>query len=212
MYSVSTNNILEIEGDEIEQIKSPHFSDGKNICDFVIMHYTGSYGDYESSNAWASNPDSKVSWHLTIGRDGEIVQVHDFRTIAWHAGKSNWYAEENDRDYGSMNKYGIGIELANAGKLLTIDEDYATNYYTSAGQHIPEEEVFIDEQGEAWEAFTLEQIDVAREVALALAERYSCVDILGHSDIAPDRKVDPGSAFPLDELKEELREQEWYRH
>ena len=212
MYTVNEKNLLEIEGEEIEQIKSPHFSKGKNICDFVIIHYTGSYGDFNSSNSWASNPDSKVSWHLTISREGEVTQIHDFRTIAWHAGKSDWYAEANDRDYGSMNKYSIGIELANAGKLMIIEEDYGSSYYTASGELVPDAEVFIDENGEAWEMFTVEQIDVARDVALTLAKRYSCVDILGHSDIAPDRKIDPGSAFPLEELKEELREQEWYRH
>ena len=181
---------------------TPHISSGRNICDFVIIHYTGSWGKAGSSITWANDPASKVSWHLTISRDGVVTQLHDFRAVTWHAGKSEWYAESIDRHYVSMNKYGIGIELANAGPLTRARD----GYYTPYDQEVPQEQVFIDDQDNPWESFSEAQILAAEEISLALAQAYKCVDILGHSMISPGRKVDPGPAFPMKRLRGRLRE------
>lgn len=198
------NNILK---GPVNRITSPHKSSGNNVCDFVIIHYTGSHGNAASSNKWTQDPTSKVSWHVTIDRDGSVTQVNDFRTIAWHAGQSEWYAKQNKRQYKNMNSFSIGIELANAG-LLTKKDGKWVNPYNAV---IADSNVFIDSTGKAWEKFTQAQIDAAFEIALACAQRYNCVDILGHSEISPGRKVDPGSAFPLKELKNKLYAQPWYK-
>ena len=42
------------------------------------------------------------------------------------------------------------------------------------------------------------------ELLAALRGRYPIVDIVGHSDIAPDRKTDPGPAFDWGHLRESL--------
>ena len=39
------------------------------------------------------------------------------------------------------------------------------------------------------------------QLTFALRQRYPLVDIVGHSDIAPDRKTDPGEAFDWDRFR-----------
>jgi len=49
--------------------------------------------------------DLKVSAHVLIRRDGEIIQYVPFTQRAWHAGKSSWEGRE------ACNDFTIGIEL-----------------------------------------------------------------------------------------------------
>lgn len=52
--------------------------------------------------------DVKVSAHLLIRRDGELVQFVSFDERAWHAGASRFEGREN------CNDFSIGIELEGA--------------------------------------------------------------------------------------------------
>ena len=54
----------------------------------------------------------KVSSHLYIKRDGELIQFVPFDKRAWHAGKSKW------KKFNNLNKYSIGIELVNKGHKI----------------------------------------------------------------------------------------------
>jgi N-acetylmuramoyl-L-alanine amidase len=127
--------------------------------------------------------------------------------VTWHAGRSEYYAENIDRTYSNINKYGIGIELANYGKVERVGDEFKTAY----GQNIAPENVYQHEDGTCWEQYTEAQIQETFDIALALARRYSCVDIVGHEEISPGRKIDPGPAFPLQELKDTLYAQSWYK-
>jgi len=105
----------------------------------------------------------KVSAHLFIRRDGELIQFVPFDKRAWHAGQSNWCGKEK------CNDFSIGIELEG-----TDDQPY----------------------GEV-------QYQVLEQVLAALLEAYPSIDanaIVGHSDIAPRRKTDPGPHFSWDRL------------
>jgi N-acetylmuramoyl-L-alanine amidase len=53
-----------------------------------------------------------------------------------------------------------------------------------------------------WEKYPQAQLDACFAVAKALVERYKLDDVCGHEDIAPERKNDPGPAFPMQELRE----------
>ncbi len=100
----------------------------------------------------------KVSSHLLIRRDGQVIQFVPFDKRAWHAGLSQF---ENRED---CNDFSIGIELEGT------DE-------------IPYEEA---------------QYQQLAGVIKALLTRYPEINqkrIVGHSDIAPGRKTDPGPAF-----------------
>lgn len=55
----------------------------------------------------------RVSAHLLIRRDGEIVQFVPFDRCAWHAGRSRWHGR------GGVNDFSIGIELEGDARAFT---------------------------------------------------------------------------------------------
>ena len=48
-----------------------------------------------------------------------------------------------------------------------------------------------------WHLYPPEQLEAAWSLGTLLVNRYDLEDVLGHDDIAPQRKVDPGPAFPM---------------
>ncbi len=84
-----------------------------------------------------------------------------------------WHAGESSwKDIKSLNKYSIGIEIQNSGH----DNKY--------------------------ENYAQKQIISTKKLLKYLIKKYKVNfnNILGHSDIAPDRKKDPGEKFPWREL------------
>jgi AmpD protein len=105
----------------------------------------------------------KVSAHLLIKRDGEIVQYVAFNQRAWHAGVSSYQGREN------CNDFSIGIEL----------EGTETIPYTTA---------------------QYQRLSKVIQVLLLHYPNLSKERIVGHSDIAPQRKIDPGDSFLWEKL------------
>ncbi len=64
-------------------------SRSKNTIKFVIIHYTGMQSEIESVER-LKNPNTKVSCHYLINRNGLVTQLVKDKFIAWHAGKSKW--------------------------------------------------------------------------------------------------------------------------
>jgi N-acetylmuramoyl-L-alanine amidase len=184
----------ESETEKIKQQETPNRG-GVITPKYLVFHFTAGRSA-ESSVAWLCNPDAKASAHLVVGRDGGITQLAPFRIKTWHAGKSSWAG------LNGLNQYSIGIEMDNAGKLTKVGDKYQAGF----GAAYPESEVVRarhkDERDEGfWHAYTEAQIDRALELAKLLVKTYNLADILGHEDIAPGRKVDPGPAFPLTNIR-----------
>ena len=100
----------------------------------------------------------RVSAHLFIRRDGEVVQFVPFDKRAWHCGESRYQGREQ------CNDFSIGIEL----------------------------------EGSDFEVYEQPQYERLSDVLRALMETYPALDaarVVGHSDIAPGRKTDPGDFF-----------------
>lgn len=109
----------------------------------------------------------RVSAHLLIRREGEVVQYVPFHERAWHAGTSCWADRE------ACNDFTIGIELEG-----TDEQPYTDAQYHRLG-----------------------------DVVAALASAYPRIEparVVGHCDIAPGRKTDPGPAFDWGRLAERL--------
>lgn len=65
--------------------------------------------------------------------------------------------------------------------------------------------VGVELEGADDQAYTDPQYACLTRVLLALRRRYPIVDIVGHADVAPDRKTDPGPAFNWGHLREFLQ-------
>ncbi|WP_220812625.1 N-acetylmuramoyl-L-alanine amidase [Pseudomonas paralcaligenes] len=114
----------------------------------------------------------EVSAHYLID-DGSarIYRLVDEDRRAWHAGDSEWQGRT------WLNASTIGIELVNQG------------YYEGPA-------------GRYWQPYGEAQIETLIALLKDLVKRHDLpVDsIIGHSDIAPQRKVDPGPLFPWKRL------------
>ena len=75
---------------------------------FIVFHYTGMKKESEAINR-LTNIQSQVSSHYLIKNNGQIVSIVPDPYIAWHAGISFW------KNFKSLNKYSIGIEISNPG-------------------------------------------------------------------------------------------------
>lgn len=141
---------------------SPNFEPRKGAIrpDLLLLHYTG-MTSAEKAIAWLARPDSGVSCHYVIDRDGRITQMVPEEMRAWHAGVSHWAGEAD------INSCSIGIEIDNPGH----------------------------EQG--YPDYPEAQMCAVEALARDIVERWRIRPerVLAHSDIAPQRKIDPGEKF-----------------
>ncbi|MCS0610170.1 N-acetylmuramoyl-L-alanine amidase [Massilia solisilvae] len=111
----------------------------------------------------------QVSAHYLVTDDPEtiIYNLVPETQQAWHAGVSSW------KGFTNLNTSSVGIEIVNAGW-----KDTPT--------------------GRVYAPFPQYQIDSVIALVRDIAQRYHVPpeNVLGHSDIAPGRKQDPGPMFP----------------
>jgi N-acetylmuramoyl-L-alanine amidase len=158
---------------------------------WLVMHYTAG-GSAAESIGWLANKAAKASAHIVIAKDGTITQMVPFNRVAWHAGKSKWEAVDG------LNSHSIGIELDGFG----IVGDGDGPWRSPGGKAVPAADVLVathknETAPRGWARYPQAQLDVARELAALLVREYGLKDVIGHEDIAPGRKQDPGPAFPM---------------
>lgn len=111
----------------------------------------------------------EVSSHYLIGDDknATIYKLMDENLRSWHAGESEW----EGRTW--LNSSSIGIEIVNPGFKV-----------------IP--------TGRLWYPYSEAQVQSLIILLKDISKRYAISprNIIGHSDIAPLRKLDPGPMFP----------------
>jgi len=179
--------------------ESPNIGGRLNNPSILVMHFTASGGTNGKGDAdYFKTKAAKTSAHLVIGRDGTVYQIVAFDHKAWHAGKSIW------RGVANCNDYSIGIEIDNWGKLVRT-EDGKFRSWTKA-EVDPSDVIKATHKNEAspcyWELYDERQLKALEEVTRAILEAYPSIkEIVGHDDIAPHRKTDPGPAFPMERFR-----------
>ncbi|WNG26855.1 N-acetylmuramoyl-L-alanine amidase [Cystobacter fuscus] len=95
-------------------------SRGGADIDTIVLHHTGS-NNGAGDLAWMRNPQSQVSAHYMLDRDGKIYQLVGDEKRAWHAGKGELHGVPTD-----VNGRSIGIEIVNdgSGKTPFTDAQY----------------------------------------------------------------------------------------
>lgn len=192
---VKRHRLYSDDDQEVRFEQSPNYRGDIVSHDYIVMHYTAGTSA-EGSISWLTNRRAGASAHLVIGRDGSIAQLVPFNKRAWHAGSSTW----NNRI--GLNSYSIGIELDNAGRLTQRGGEWEH----WSGQRINSDDVVVathkyESTPAGWHSYTQAQLESALSVTEALVEHYGIKDIVGHDDIAPNRKTDPGPAFPMESFR-----------
>jgi AmpD protein len=134
--------------------------------DYVERFFTGQLSADEHP-FFESIYKMRVSAHLFINRNGEIVQFVPFHRRAWHAGVSSFQGKSK------CNDFSIGIEMEGTDDLPYTDKQYDSLLAVS---HLI--------------MHTYPQIHLG--------------SIVGHQDIAPDRKTDPGVSFDWSRYRSQL--------
>jgi N-acetylmuramoyl-L-alanine amidase len=133
---------------------------------FLVIHYTVS--DFPTSMKILT--EQQVSSHYLISDEAtpRIFRLVDETQRAWHSGASAW--QENRR----LNSSSIGIEIVHPGAILGPD-----------GQRI-------------YQPFPQRQIDVLVPLVRDIVARHQIKPerILGHGEVSPSYKEDPGPTFP----------------
>ncbi|WP_367189552.1 N-acetylmuramoyl-L-alanine amidase [Burkholderia sp. Ed8] len=136
---------------------------------FLVMHYTES----DEAKSLRTLTGDSVSVHYVVPPQPRIergmpvvYQLVPEAQRAWHAGVSEWQGTTE------LNAVSIGIENVNRGPL--------------------------DPQNRTWQPYPPEQVVALIDLSKDIVARYGIppTRVVGHSDIAPQRKIDPGPLFP----------------
>lgn len=167
---------------------------------YLIIHFTSEHFA-ESLRLLTQRTGSPVSSHYLVPEPGDETytrgQLRIHRLVAedrraWHAGRSYWAGAE------SLNNNSIGIEIVNRSACVDNNPEIENP--------VPEDQscTFLE--------YPEEQLELVAELAADILDRYpdiDPVDVIGHADIAPGRRVDPGPLFPWKRLHE-LGVGAWY--
>lgn len=166
-----------------------------NTRRFLVQHFTAGASALSSVEFMQKQG---LSAHLVVDRPDEdgnvnVYQMRPFNRTCAHAGSSFWRDPNTGNKFYGLNSCSIGIEIANGGDV----------YPTKFSKLAP---VFAKHKNEStpklWERYPEEQIAMVEAISKVLVARYNLDDLIGHEDIAPARKIDPGPAFPMARIRQ----------
>ncbi len=120
--------------------------------------------------------DGAVSSHYLVRDEpADVFQLVDENRRAFHAGVSSWQGNTG------LNASSIGIEIVNLGGRIDASGKMNFSEYPPA------------------------QVEAVVQLVKEIVKRHNIRGdrIVGHSDIAPTRKIDPGPKFPWKRLADE---------
>ena len=182
-------------GYRIETVKSENASERVR---FLVMHFTAI--DFATSLKVLTQPSAApVSAHYLVPESGDpsyphgdlrVYQLVDENRRAWHAGPGKW------EDRTQVNDQSIGIEIVNQSHCFAAPEE-------PEGSATEEAEESSGEQSCVFPDFDPAQIDLLITLSKDILRRYpdiSPTHVVGHGDVLPQYKIDPGPRFPWQQL------------
>ena len=157
----------------------------------IVLQYTVS----DNARSIKTLTTGNVSAHYLIldNNDNKIYNLVPESERAWHAGAGGFAGRT------ILNDTSIGIEIVNSG----IKPEYRDVLKNGALDYHPYEH-YVE--------FNELQIKKVAQLVQDLAKRYniSAKNIIGHADMAPSRKIDPGAKFPWQRLYFDYGIGAWY--
>jgi len=167
-----------------EYHKTTKKSRGVNTKRFGVIHYTAG-SRFRRDVELLSVDAAQVSCHYVISPAGDVAKIGSDDDILWHAGKSTW------KGFNGLNAHSIGFELTNPGEMA-ISGNEAIAWF---GDRYPLSECVIN-GNKAYLPYGFRQIDALRTLSEALIDYHGTfIEFVGHQDISPDRKIDPGNGI-----------------
>jgi len=163
---------------------------------FLVMHFTAT--NYNNSVRYLVN-EGGLSSHYLLPESGDASYPHDELKVmqlvkehnrAWHAGSSFWQGREN------VNDQSIGIEIVNVPECKRPS---ANNAILIKGKDKSADQLCFFPDYDPKQIQLL--IKLSQDI-LARNPDISPTQVIGHSDIAPTRKNDPGPRFPWYQLNQ----------
>ena len=167
---------------------------------YIILHYTALNDDL--SLKVLTGPGVSSHYLITTREDDPILKLIDDDFRAWHAGVTDFDNRHSNNDSS------IGIEIVNLG---FIERKTYTRRQLRRMSKTQIENLFFTPY-EDYIEFEDSQIEKVAYLLKRLIKKYNIkpYDILGHSDVAPFRKKDPGPKFPWKRLYDEYNIGMWY--
>ena len=165
----------------------------------VVIHHTTA--DFQESFEILTEPsDRPVSSHYLVPEPGDpsysnknlkLYSLVREEGRAWHAGSSYWAGRT------ALNDMSIGIELVNQTYCHKSEETSASEKAMDNSKNQEPARICF------YPDFADSQLDILITLLDGILKRHTevkPVNIVGHSDIAPQRKIDPGPRFPWQRL------------
>lgn len=172
----------------------------KGYPEGAIVHWTSGHskrGEKDARNTVEGGIRNGYMFFV-IDIDGRVYQNFNLNKWGYHAGSSSW------KGLGSgVSQYLVGIEISNAGSVKKQGDKYVSWF----GQILTESEVrhapkSVDNiQRGIYHKYTKEQEASLTALLLWLKRNNPSVFnldlVLGHDEVAPSRKNDPGASLSM---------------
>ncbi|WP_286741195.1 N-acetylmuramoyl-L-alanine amidase [Psychrobacter sp. UBA3068] len=157
----------------------------------IVLHYTVS--DNERSIKTLTTGNVSAHYLILDKDDDKIYNLVPESERAWHAGDGGFSGRT------ILNDTSIGIEIVNSG----IKPEYRDALKNGTLDYRPYHH-YVE--------FNELQIKKVAQLVQDIAARYdiSPKNIIGHADMAPSRKIDPGAKFPWERLYVDYGIGAWY--
>lgn len=208
MFKIDDKHLLQMRYDspnKVELIHKVQQTKFNKIMkpEILLIHYAVT----DSLDALvASQLHTKFFAHFCIdGVNGryQVTQIIPCNIAGSHAGESIY------KGRSGCNAFSVGIEIANPGPLVkqpdgSLKTTYGKKWPMSDAIEAKHKSGKAPKEWTHWSKYSTEEINIVADIGRALLEKYQIKDVVGHDDVSPGRKSDPGPAFPMQAVHDDI--------